>query len=82
VSIGFKLSEFKNIDIGVPYGSILGPLLFIIYIYSLPEHVNCKVIMYTDDKSLLLLSKTLRIWNNICLIIILTILHNNLVQMS
>jgi retron-type reverse transcriptase len=49
VSIGSEVSDFKNIDIGVPQGSILGPLLFIIYINSLPEHVNCKVVMYADD---------------------------------
>ena len=47
-------SENLNISTGVPQGSILGPLLFLLYMNDIP---NCsklfKFILYTDDTSLL-----------------------------
>ena len=46
------LSEQKDVLSGVPQGSVLGPLLFILFVNDLPEIVNGKVKMYADDTKL------------------------------
>ena len=52
VVLNEQVSAWKNINAGVPQGSILGPLLFLIYINDLTEGLTTNVKLFTDDTSL------------------------------
>ena len=52
VSIENKYSSISKISCGVLQGSILGPLLFLIYVNDMKQAVSSDLLLYADDSCL------------------------------
>ena len=61
VSVNGKDSDIKSITCGVPQGSVLGPLLFLLYINDLPNISNkLKFFLFADDTNIYLESADIK----------------------
>ena len=58
VDVSGIFSTEAPITCGVPQGSILGPLLFLIYVNDMSAAVNDKVLLYADDSCILVTGKS------------------------
>ena len=42
-------SEWNNVTSGIPQASVLGPILFVLYINDLPEGMESEIFLFADD---------------------------------
>ena len=52
VVLNGETSSWLNVTAGVPQGSVLGPLLFLVYINDLPDEITSSCKIFADDTSL------------------------------
>ena len=58
VSVNGKNSKWHKVTSGIPQGSVIGPLMFIIYINDLPESVKSTIYLFADDTKIFKVLKT------------------------
>jgi len=49
VALSGQVSEWRNVLSGVPQGSVLGPLLFVLFINDIDDSVTSKILKFADD---------------------------------
>ena len=52
VVVDGEFSSWKSVFSGAPQGSVLGPILCLVYINDFEEGVTCKILKFADDTKL------------------------------
>ena len=60
VSIENSLSKAGELTCGVPQGSILGPLMFLLYVNDMQQASNSAILLYADDSCLIYQHKNVK----------------------
>ena len=60
VNVENSFSDKALISCGVPQGSILGPLLLLLYANDMVQAVDCDILLYADDTSLFFQHKDIK----------------------
>ena len=60
VNVGKESSSPSKLSCRVPQGSILGPLLFLLYVNDMPQAVNSELLLYADDTCLIYMGKNIK----------------------
>jgi retron-type reverse transcriptase len=51
--MGESITDWVNVTSGVPQGSVLGPILFLIFINDLPSKLLNECRLYADDNKII-----------------------------
>ena len=47
--VNSKSSEWTDVTSGIPQGSVLGQILFVIYINDMPDDLSSEIFLFADD---------------------------------
>ena len=58
VHVNKEKSSWKKVTSGIPQGSVLGPLLFVMFVNDLPNNIASQVYLFADDTKLFQIIKS------------------------